>query len=47
LGILETAATGGLIDLPGALALLQATTFHASKQLYQALLDRDAARKGQ
>jgi predicted nucleic acid-binding protein len=47
LGILETVAAEGLIDLPGALALFQATTFHASKQLYQMLLDRDAARKGQ
>jgi len=45
LGILETAAMAGLIDLPRALALLQTTTFHASKQLYQVLLDRDAARK--
>lgn len=45
LGILETAAIHGLIDLPGALTRLQATTFRARPELFQALLARDAARK--
>jgi predicted nucleic acid-binding protein len=47
LGILENAAIQGLIDLPGALARLQATTFHARAELFQALLARDAARRRQ
>jgi hypothetical protein len=37
----------GLIDLPRALARLQATTFYASPALFEELLARDAARKGQ
>ena len=45
LGILEAAAIHGLIDLPGALTRLQATTFRARAELFQDLLDRDAARK--
>jgi predicted nucleic acid-binding protein len=47
LGILENAAIHGLIDLPGALARLQATTFRAKAELFQELLARDAARKQQ
>lgn len=47
LGILEAAAIHGLIDLPSALARLQATTFRARAELFQELLARDAARKRQ
>ena len=46
-GILENAAIHGLIDLPDALARLQATTFRARPELFQELLARDAARKQQ
>jgi len=45
IGILETAAIRGLIDLPSVLAQLQATTFYASQALYDEVLARDAARK--
>jgi predicted nucleic acid-binding protein len=45
LGVLETAAIQGLIDLPPVLAQLQATTFYASQRLYAEILARDAARK--
>lgn len=45
LGVLEEAATRGLIDLPAALTRLQATTFYAPLALLQELLARDAARK--
>src|SRR5919201_5378789 len=45
MGILETAAIRGLIDLPSVLTQLQATTFYASQSLYDAVLARDAARK--
>jgi len=45
LGVLETAAIRGLIDLPSVLAQLQATTFYASQRLYDGVLARDAARK--
>jgi predicted nucleic acid-binding protein len=45
LGVLETAAIRGLIDLPSVLAQLQATTFYASQCLYDEVLARDAARK--
>jgi predicted nucleic acid-binding protein len=44
-GILETAAIRGLIDLPPVLAQLQATTFHGSPRLFVDALARDAARK--
>ena len=47
LGILEEAAVRSLIDLPSVLAQLQATTFYASAALFEELLARDAARKGQ
>jgi predicted nucleic acid-binding protein len=45
LGILEAAAMHGLIDLPGALTRLQATTFRARPELFRDLLERDTARK--
>lgn len=45
LGVLETAAIRGLIDLPSVLVQLQATTFYASQRLYEEVLARDAARK--
>lgn len=45
LGVLETAAIRGLIDLPAVLADLQATTFHGSPRLFADVLARDAARK--
>ena len=44
-GVLETAAIRGLIDLPPVLAQLQATTFHGSPRLFADVLARDAARK--
>lgn len=47
LGVLEEAAIRGLLDLPRALARLQATTFYASPALFEELLARDAARKRQ
>jgi predicted nucleic acid-binding protein len=45
LGILEAAAIHGLVDLPGALTRLQATSFRARPELFQDLLARDVARK--
>lgn len=45
IGVLETAAIRGLIDLPPVLNQLQATTFYASPSLYDEALARDAARK--
>ena len=45
LGVLETAAIRGLIDLPPVIAQLQATTFYASARLYAEVLARDAVRK--
>jgi hypothetical protein len=47
LGILEHAALQGVIDLPTALARLQATTFRARPALFQELLAHGAARKAQ
>lgn len=47
LGILEAAAIQRLIDLPSALARLQATTFRAKPELFQELLARDTERKRQ
>lgn len=44
-GVLETAAIRGLLDLPPVLAELQATTFHGSPRLFADALARDAARK--
>ncbi|MGB3491133.1 MAG: DUF3368 domain-containing protein [Elainellaceae cyanobacterium] len=40
LGILDDAATQGLIDLPKAIAQLQQTNFRVSRRLIQALLNR-------
>jgi predicted nucleic acid-binding protein len=45
LRVLEDAAELGLIDLPHAIERLQQTTFRASAKLFQAMLDRDDARK--
>src|ERR687886_630603 len=45
IGVLETAAIRGLIDLPSVLARLQATTFYASQSLYDEVLASDAACK--
>ena len=45
IGILETAAIRGLLDLPAVLAQLQATTFYTSPSLYDEVLAREAARK--
>ena len=45
IGVLETAAIRGLIDLPPVLAQLQVTTFYASQRLYAEVLARDATRK--
>ena len=47
LGILETAAIPGRVDLPGALARLQVTTFRARPELFQDLRERDAERTQQ
>jgi predicted nucleic acid-binding protein len=47
LGILEIAAIRCLISLPPVIAQLQATTFHASPELFAAVLARDAERKRQ
>lgn len=45
LGVLERAAERTLIDLPGAVARLQATNFRAAPHVIQALLERHAARR--
>jgi predicted nucleic acid-binding protein len=45
LRVLEDAAQLGLIDLPHAIERLQQTTFRASAKLFQAMLERDDARK--
>jgi predicted nucleic acid-binding protein len=45
LGILDAAAACGLLDLPGTLTRLQATNFRVTREMVQALLARDAARK--
>lgn len=45
IGVLEEAASRGLIDLPPVLVQLQATTFHGSPRLFADALARDAARK--
>ena len=47
LGVLEEAAVCGMIDLPSALAQLQATTFYVSAALLAEILARDTARKAQ
>src|SRR5262249_25849815 len=45
LGILDAAATRGLLDLPAALTRLQATNFRVTREMVQVLLARDVARK--
>lgn len=40
LGILDTAATQGLIDLAQAMAQLQQTNFRVSRRIIQALLNK-------
>jgi predicted nucleic acid-binding protein len=47
LGVLERAAERGLLDLPAALACLQATNFYLPTPLVRDLLARDAARQRQ
>jgi predicted nucleic acid-binding protein len=47
LGVLDTAAARGLIDLPAVLTQLQATDFYVSPDLIAELLTQDAARKRQ
>jgi predicted nucleic acid-binding protein len=46
LGILELASQRGLIDLPSAVEKLRLTNFRCSAELLNALLQRDAARRG-
>jgi predicted nucleic acid-binding protein len=46
LGILRNASIAGLIDLPDALAALQQTSFYASPELIQSLVDEDVERRG-
>ncbi len=45
LGVLNDAATRGLVDLPIVLQRLRETNFRASPRLLKALLDRDVERK--
>jgi len=45
LGILDEAATRGLIDLPTAIERLQHTTFRASPRLLKLILDRHQKRR--
>ena len=40
LGVLDEAARQNLVDFPKAISLLQETTFRASSQLIQSLLQR-------
>lgn len=47
LGILERAALRELLDLPAAVARLQTTSFYAPPEIIEAMLARNAARKGQ
>jgi hypothetical protein len=46
MGILDEAAMRGLLDLPAAFTRLQATNFRVTHEMVQALLARDAARRG-
>jgi len=46
LGVLDTAAAAGLLDLRGALGKLRATNFHGADHLFAILLERDARRRG-
>ena len=45
LGILAEAARRNLLDLPQALAALQATNFHAAPDLLELLLANDVKRR--
>jgi predicted nucleic acid-binding protein len=45
LGILAEAARRNLLDLPQALAALQATNFHAAPELIELLLANDVKRR--
>lgn len=47
LGVLDSAAQRGLIDLPRTIKRLTQTSFRASPELVQSFLDRDAARNQQ
>jgi predicted nucleic acid-binding protein len=47
LGVLDSAAERGLIDLPQTIERLIQTSFRASPELVQSFLDRDAARNQQ
>jgi predicted nucleic acid-binding protein len=46
LGLLAEAARRNLLDLPQALAALQATNFHVSPELIEVLLKNDAKQRG-
>ena len=46
LGVLEIAAEKGLIDLAWAIAILRQTTFRASGEVLDAMLQRDQKRSG-
>jgi predicted nucleic acid-binding protein len=45
LGVLDPAGTLDLVDVPAAISRLRSTNFRASSELFQHLLDRDAARR--
>jgi len=45
LGVLDRAAQRGLLNLPDAIAALQATNFHVRRDLLDMLLARDQARR--
>ena len=45
LAVLEQAAQSGLIDLPEIVDRLSKTTFHATKKLFDEMLERDRQRK--
>jgi predicted nucleic acid-binding protein len=45
LGVLDTAAAMGLLELPSALEALLRTNFHVSQRIVQRLLDGDRQRK--
>ena len=45
LGLLRFAAQKGMADLPNTIARLRETSFHASEELIQSMLDEDAGRR--
>jgi predicted nucleic acid-binding protein len=45
LGVSDTAAEAGLLDLPSAIARLRETSFYVTPALLKRLLDQDAARR--